>query len=47
MMGMWEIIRIKGCKVGESGVGFRALDRGGGAPPTPPPRFKNYLIQPI
>ena len=35
----WERLCIGGCKVGESGLCSRAASRGGGAPPTPPPRL--------
>src|SRR5262245_15301802 len=34
----WDEMCKKGCSVGESGVQVPIPDRGGGAPPTPPPR---------
>ena len=40
---LWERVCNWGCLVGESGVRSPTADRGGGAPPTPPPRPADLL----
>ena len=43
--GKWEKMCKQGCIVGGSGVCSRAASRGGGAPPTPPPRLGNQALE--